>query len=445
DSPLSNAASIAGDLRVGQELGTDDDFVYFDTTTTEYLMWDDAPGEFVFSDDLNVAGNLTVTGSGPYLLRNAADSTTASAAGTLYFFENSNGTGCTVLEANIPTGSVASGSYRAIEAWGRKDGTGTVTNYGLDAVARGNSAAAVGVVTNYAVYGAANGWSSGGGTTTNYGVYGTATTGGATTNYGVYGEASSGGTNWAGYFSGDLRGTANTTLGNASGHLLTITGRLTQTYTSTSTAHALTANSITTGTVHSITCTGLTTGQGISVTGPTGGTTMTGRLIYATGDLGASGALLECYGTRRATGGDGYGIYANLVTAPASGEFETYGLYATVSDATTFGADNMGVRASVTDTGVTTSGTEDNYGGKFTCSNSGSDSVTSWTYGLHASATGETAGTGSSYAYGVYATASGADTNYGVYASVSADYGVYVNHSSTTAGYAVYANGSYYG
>ncbi len=46
---------------MGSSSNVDDDYIYFDTTTTEYLSWDDAPGEFVLSDDLNVLGTVTAT------------------------------------------------------------------------------------------------------------------------------------------------------------------------------------------------------------------------------------------------------------------------------------------------------------------------------------------------------------------------------------------------
>jgi len=38
-----------------------DNFIYFDNAKTEYISWDDSPGEFDFTDDLNVSGNVTST------------------------------------------------------------------------------------------------------------------------------------------------------------------------------------------------------------------------------------------------------------------------------------------------------------------------------------------------------------------------------------------------
>ncbi|RME46434.1 MAG: hypothetical protein D6795_15375, partial [Deltaproteobacteria bacterium] len=58
-----SALFVAGEIHVGMSATTDDDYVYFDTGTAEWLRWDDNPGQFEFSDDLLVGGNLTVTGT----------------------------------------------------------------------------------------------------------------------------------------------------------------------------------------------------------------------------------------------------------------------------------------------------------------------------------------------------------------------------------------------
>ena len=50
-------------------VSNDDDYIYFDawsskgTSGSEYLAWDDSPGEFDLSDDLNISGNATTTGN----------------------------------------------------------------------------------------------------------------------------------------------------------------------------------------------------------------------------------------------------------------------------------------------------------------------------------------------------------------------------------------------
>ncbi|RME50673.1 MAG: hypothetical protein D6795_09660, partial [Deltaproteobacteria bacterium] len=58
-----SALFLAGEAHVGMAANNDDDYLYFDTGTAEWLRWDDNPGQFEFSDDLLVSGNLTVTGS----------------------------------------------------------------------------------------------------------------------------------------------------------------------------------------------------------------------------------------------------------------------------------------------------------------------------------------------------------------------------------------------
>ncbi|RME51065.1 MAG: hypothetical protein D6790_20415, partial [Caldilineae bacterium] len=63
--PSSTGSSlfVAGEIHVGMSATTDDDYIYFDTATAEWLRWDDTPGQFEFSDDLQVSGNLIVTGT----------------------------------------------------------------------------------------------------------------------------------------------------------------------------------------------------------------------------------------------------------------------------------------------------------------------------------------------------------------------------------------------
>jgi len=49
---------VGRNLTVGLFASSDDDYVYFDDGASEYLMWDEAPGQFVLSDDLILASNL---------------------------------------------------------------------------------------------------------------------------------------------------------------------------------------------------------------------------------------------------------------------------------------------------------------------------------------------------------------------------------------------------
>ncbi|RMD65608.1 MAG: hypothetical protein D6824_02355, partial [Planctomycetota bacterium] len=53
---------VGDDVSIGYRATNTDDYLYFDRQA-EYLFWDDSPGQFQFSDDLVVNGNLTVTGS----------------------------------------------------------------------------------------------------------------------------------------------------------------------------------------------------------------------------------------------------------------------------------------------------------------------------------------------------------------------------------------------
>ncbi|MHA2426592.1 MAG: hypothetical protein ACXADB_00930 [Candidatus Hermodarchaeia archaeon] len=45
---------VDGDIAIGAETTNDDDAVYFDDGSTEYLTWDDDPGEFDLTDDLTL-------------------------------------------------------------------------------------------------------------------------------------------------------------------------------------------------------------------------------------------------------------------------------------------------------------------------------------------------------------------------------------------------------
>ncbi|MBE7558225.1 hypothetical protein HS125_04495 [bacterium] len=56
-------ARFSGPVYVGNAAISDDDYLYFDQGA-EYLEWDDNPGKFVLSDDLDVAGDVTPTGTG---------------------------------------------------------------------------------------------------------------------------------------------------------------------------------------------------------------------------------------------------------------------------------------------------------------------------------------------------------------------------------------------
>jgi len=52
---------VGSDLSTGYNAADDDDFIYFDQGN-ESISWDDNPGEFDFSDDLQVTGGVTTSG-----------------------------------------------------------------------------------------------------------------------------------------------------------------------------------------------------------------------------------------------------------------------------------------------------------------------------------------------------------------------------------------------
>ena len=54
-----STASTSGSFWLGNVTADDDDYLYFDASGTEYMMWDDSPGEFDFSDDVNITGQST--------------------------------------------------------------------------------------------------------------------------------------------------------------------------------------------------------------------------------------------------------------------------------------------------------------------------------------------------------------------------------------------------
>ncbi|TSC76184.1 MAG: hypothetical protein G01um101431_805, partial [Parcubacteria group bacterium Gr01-1014_31] len=59
---VGDSATITGDLLVGGSGANNDDNIYFDYNHAEALTWDDSPGQFILSDDLETQGNSTTTG-----------------------------------------------------------------------------------------------------------------------------------------------------------------------------------------------------------------------------------------------------------------------------------------------------------------------------------------------------------------------------------------------
>jgi len=54
------SASTTNDFWLGNVIADDDDYLYFDASGTEYLMWDNDPGDFVISDNFQ---SVTTTDS----------------------------------------------------------------------------------------------------------------------------------------------------------------------------------------------------------------------------------------------------------------------------------------------------------------------------------------------------------------------------------------------
>jgi len=60
DFEARGSAEIAGTLYVGTDNGSGDDRIYFDDGASQYLMWDDDPGRFYFSNGIELAGDLRI-------------------------------------------------------------------------------------------------------------------------------------------------------------------------------------------------------------------------------------------------------------------------------------------------------------------------------------------------------------------------------------------------
>jgi len=56
------SASTSNDFWLGNVIADDDDSLFFDASSSEWIAWDELPGEFDISDDLNIGGKATSTG-----------------------------------------------------------------------------------------------------------------------------------------------------------------------------------------------------------------------------------------------------------------------------------------------------------------------------------------------------------------------------------------------
>src|SRR4030067_3062589 len=77
--PILNAT---GDLSLLGTDGTDDDCIYFDTGTSESFCWDDNPGEFDFTDDVTIVGDISTATSGSVISVYSAKTLNPASAST---------------------------------------------------------------------------------------------------------------------------------------------------------------------------------------------------------------------------------------------------------------------------------------------------------------------------------------------------------------------------
>lgn len=89
-----STASTTGDFWLGNQTADDDDFLYMDASSTEYLMWDDSPGQFQLSDDLLINGKATTSG---YLVIGTVNPQNNMVAGDLLVGSNATTTGNLVI------------------------------------------------------------------------------------------------------------------------------------------------------------------------------------------------------------------------------------------------------------------------------------------------------------------------------------------------------------
>lgn len=204
--------------------------------------------------------------------------------------------------------------------------------------------------------------------------------------------------------------------------------------TGTNSLLPLYANSATTGDIFSLSATALTSGTAMTLTGPTGGTAgVTNDFMKITSDVQGNGkALLALRPTFDNTAGgfSNYGLFVDASDATSIGN----ALFAITADLTLTGNGPKGgtaVRGAVTSTSTTgdllnggyffadhntavTTGNTELYGVNAAALNDGiTDTNAATTYGGYFLSMGNTGGTGST-AYGLYASASGADNNYGL-------------------------------
>mgnify|MGYP001615121340 CR=1 FL=1 len=98
---VGNEATTTGNLAVGAGSGTNDDSLFFDSVSSEYLSWLDGRTEFSLSDDLLVNGNASTTG---YFVVGTNNPTSNLAAGSLWVGGTASTTNLIVSGSATTTG-----------------------------------------------------------------------------------------------------------------------------------------------------------------------------------------------------------------------------------------------------------------------------------------------------------------------------------------------------
>ncbi len=259
----NGSATTTGFLSVGVGTANDDDYIFFDTGMAEYLSWDDNPGEFDLSDDLNITGSATTSGSfqatGGLATGTARpnSTTTANLGGNIYIQGRATTTGnltvgTTGYQSARNTGVLSNLYYNGTAAASGMDfytfvdndtpsyirgiaglaalvnstvaggftmeaahagitlnsdtisgGTSNLVGYHTDDTITSLTVSGSPIINMIGFESSLNQDLSQTGTVTKYGVK-VDTAGLADTNYGIYASASGAGTNYAGYFAGDI-------------------------------------------------------------------------------------------------------------------------------------------------------------------------------------------------------------------------------------------------
>ncbi len=166
-----------------------------------------------------------------------------------------------------------------------------------------------------------------------------------------------------------------------------------------------------------------------TASGPDGSNIIGGYFSGSCGVASASTVVYGLYATSAATGGSNTCVTYGLRSSVTSGGGGRFGVSGEVQDSSTAPITCRGIQGTAVDTGaVTTAGTDRNYGGYFSALKTGVSTVTLDTYGVFADAQGDANGT--STCYGIYASASGADTNWAGYFNGN----VYVSGSISIGG-----------